>query len=84
MQGEVIRCSKDPTHTRFFTSAREFHTWIVDERGDFIEDRGCDDVDSVCDDIRECAEPDCDGHGYWTLPPSVLDDLASLAPKEKK
>lgn len=30
-------CPKDPTHNRFITVAHVMEDWLVDERGDFVE-----------------------------------------------
>jgi len=39
---------------RFIVSAVEYHEWVVDEDGNFIEDRGCED--STRGDDFQCEE----------------------------
>ena len=52
------RCPKNPDHKKFVTSASEVHDWLVDEHGNFLEDRGCTETlhKPHADNIWECAE----------------------------
>lgn len=51
-------CPKNPAHKRFVTAAAEMHDWLVDERGEFIEDKGCTEVlhKPESSNIWECAD----------------------------
>jgi hypothetical protein len=37
-------CPNNPSHNRFVTVVHEMHEWVVDEKGDFIEDKECLEV----------------------------------------
>jgi len=39
-----IVCKKCPTNDKFSVIAHEAHAWIVDESGEFYEDKGCTDL----------------------------------------
>jgi hypothetical protein len=39
-----ITCPNCPKETRFDVSAHEVHDWTVDEKGNFVEDKGCVDM----------------------------------------
>jgi hypothetical protein len=34
-------CTKDISHDKFLTTAHEFHEWLVDDRGNFLDDMEC-------------------------------------------
>ena len=50
-------CPNDPSHKTFITTAHEVHDWVVDEEGNFIEDKGCCEVaaNPHPDNIWTCA-----------------------------
>lgn len=50
-----VKCPNNPKHAEFVTTAHEVHDWIVDSKGNFVEDLGCSEV---------AAEPDIDN--IWT------------------
>lgn len=37
----IAVCPANPDHKRFITVAHEIHDWIVDEHGNFLEDKEC-------------------------------------------
>lgn len=37
-------CPNDPTHKEFTTTGVEYHDWIVDGHGHFLDDKGCYDA----------------------------------------
>lgn len=71
--GEVWFCPEHPNVKEFTISAREFHTWVVDERGDFIRDVDCYGAD-VDDSTAWCTE--CGEEARFGTPPTVLDQIA--------
>ena len=44
-------CPENKEHKEFVTTAHEMHKWVVDEKGNFIEDLGC---------LETTKEPDTD------------------------
>lgn len=55
----AYRCRKCGNTRAFYVAAREFHTWMVDGNGYFIEDRGCDDSDALPENYIACIGPTC-------------------------
>jgi hypothetical protein len=49
-------CPNNPDHNRFVTVVHEMHEWVVDEKGDFVEDKECLEVthDPDKDNIWTC------------------------------
>jgi hypothetical protein len=37
-------CPNDVNHDKFLTIAYEMHEWLVDEKGQYLDDNGCIDV----------------------------------------
>ena len=42
--GALVRCPNNPLHDRFITTAHEIHDWVVDSKGNFVQDLGCSEV----------------------------------------
>ena len=63
----ILKCKNCGASDKFTCVAREFHTWVVNNRGEFIEDRGCDDTDSSDSEYfcMSCAGKGKDGFGEW-------------------
>lgn len=52
-----LYCPKNSKHRRFRCGAIQYHDWIVDEHGEFLEDEGCYDAEaSEYIDNYTCAE----------------------------
>lgn len=34
-------CPNNPDHKEFITTGVEYHDWLVDEHGNFLDDKGC-------------------------------------------
>lgn len=67
-------CPKHPNVREFTTSAREHHTWVVDENGEFIRDIDCYDADADLD-YAYCIE--CGEEAAFGEPPNALDKIVS-------
>jgi hypothetical protein len=63
--GDIMQCPKCRSE-RFTVSAIEYHTWVVDENGDFIEDIGCLDSTSNLSEAEcfNCGEVVCSNNLY--------------------
>lgn len=51
-----LTCPRCEGQTRFEVTAHEVHDWIVDEDGDFVEDKGCTEMSHKPDsqDVYSC------------------------------
>jgi tRNA1(Val) A37 N6-methylase TrmN6 len=36
-----ITCPKNKRHKHFLTTVHEMHEWVIDNAGEFVEDKGC-------------------------------------------
>ena len=52
-----LTCPNNKKHKRFVTTAHEVHDWIVDNKGEFVDDKGCTEVTHEPDshDTFQCA-----------------------------
>ena len=51
-------CPNNPEHKRFITVAHVAEDWIVDEKGNFLDNLGCSEVVAhpLSDNIWTCAD----------------------------
>ena len=51
-------CPENEEHDQFITTAHEMHSWVVDSKGNFVKDLGCEEVSSNPDpdNIWRCKE----------------------------
>lgn len=49
-------CPTDNKHDKFVVNAIEYHTWAVDNEGNFVSDLGCDDGGVSPDTLIECGD----------------------------
>ena len=82
MADRVATCPFDPSHDKFVTTAHECHDWLVDCDGNFIEDRGCEQVTHEPDPDNEWTCATCGEVAVWRERLSLLEKLAAIAAKE--
>jgi len=52
----TLQCQKCKNFEEFHASVKEYHTWLVDGSGDFIEDIGCNETGGLDSEAFQCAK----------------------------
>lgn len=47
-------CRTHPENKRFMTTGIEYHDWVVDEQGNFLDDKGCFDAQRSEGEVECC------------------------------
>jgi hypothetical protein len=69
-------CKVDPKHKKFQVCAWESHAWVVNEKGEFIEDKGCYESGMHEGSSWTCAECGADT--------KIVKTVAELSEQETK
>jgi hypothetical protein len=77
---QILACKACGSNGPFATTAVEYHDWIVDGLGNFVEDKGCRDSDT--ENSEYCCVR-CDGIAAWVDKlPQILEEELNEARKD--